>query len=150
MKDSKFHRILVGVNGTSECERAVEVAVSLATCLKAQLILLGVIAPLSAETQAEGVGLEDAAGARARLKEQVLMTATNAHDLGIDVVSEVVAGEPEKEIERKAEAASADLIVVGHRDIGRVRRLLEGSTSETLVQRSRASVLVVHEDHPKQ
>ena len=65
------------------------------------------------------------------------------------MISEVVDGDPEKEIERKSDEVSADLIVVGHRDISRVRRWLEGSTSETLVQTSKASVLVVH-DRPQQ
>jgi nucleotide-binding universal stress UspA family protein len=148
MNISSFRRILVGVNGTSGSERAIEVAISLAGSLHAQIIVLGVIAPLSPETQAEGVGLEEASNQRVQLEEQVSKSVATAHDLGIDVVPEIVEGEPEKEIERKAEEASVDLIVVGHRDIGRVRRWLEGSTSETLVRRSQISVLVVHDDHP--
>ena len=54
MHSSPFRRILVGANGTPESERAVEVAISVAKSLGAQVIVLGVIAPLSAETQAEG------------------------------------------------------------------------------------------------
>jgi nucleotide-binding universal stress UspA family protein len=149
MPSSPFRRILVGANGEPESERAVEVAISLAKSLGAQVIVLGVIAPLSAETQAEGVGLEEASNANVQIQEQVRKSAAAAHDLGVDVVSEVVDGDPEKEIERKSDEVSADLIVVGHRDISRVRRWLEGSTSETLVQTSKASVLVVH-DRPKQ
>jgi nucleotide-binding universal stress UspA family protein len=149
MPSSPFRRILVGANGEPESERAVEVAISLAKSLGAQVIVLGVIAPLSAETQAEGVGLEEASNTNVQIQEQVRKSAAAAHDLGVDVVSEVVDGDPEKEIERKSDEVSADLIVVGHRDISRVRRWLEGSTSETLVQTSKASVLVVH-DRPKQ
>ena len=148
MNISPFRRILVGANGTSGTERAIEVAISLAGSLHAQIIVLGVIAPLSPETQAEGVGLEEASNQRVQLEEQAREAAAAAHDLGIDVVTEIVEGEPENEIERKAEEASVDLIVVGHRDIGRVRRWLEGSTSETLIRRSQISVLVVHDDHP--
>jgi nucleotide-binding universal stress UspA family protein len=148
MNISSFRRILVGVNGTSGSERAIEVAISLAGSLHAQIIMLGVIAPLSPETQAEGVGLEVASNQRVQLEEQVSKSVATAHDLGIDVAPEIVEGEPEMEIERKAEEASVDLIVVGHRDIGRVRRWLEGSTSETLVRRSQISVLVVQDDHP--
>ena len=149
MNISSFRRILVGVNGTSGSERAIEVAISLAGSLHAQIIMLGVIAPLSPETQAEGVGLEVASNQRVQLEEQVSKSVATAHDLGIDVAPEIVEGEPEMEIERKAEEASVDLIVVGHRDIGRVRRWLEGSTSETLIRRSQISVLVVHDDHPQ-
>lgn len=150
MHSSPFRRILVGANGKPESERAVEVAISLAKSLGAQVIVLGVIAPLSAETQAEGVGLEEASNAYVQIQEQVRKIAAAAHDLGVDMVSEVVDGDPEKEIESKSDEVSADLIVVGHRDISRVRRWLEGSTSEKLVQTSKASVLVVHDDRPKQ
>jgi nucleotide-binding universal stress UspA family protein len=70
MNISPFRRILVGANGTSGSERAIEVAISLAGSLHAQIIVLGVIAPLSPETQAEGVGLEEASNQRVQLEEQ--------------------------------------------------------------------------------
>jgi nucleotide-binding universal stress UspA family protein len=47
---------------------------------------------------------------------------------------------------QRAEQNAADLVVVGHRDIARVRRWLEGSTSESLVRDCPISVLVVHDD----
>lgn len=149
-ESSAFQKILVGINGTPEAERAAEVAVSLARDLRARLILLGVFAPLSPETQAEGVGLEKAMDARTRLEERLNITLATARELGIDVVAETIEGDPEKEIEQRAEQGLVDLIVVGHRDIARVRRWLEGSTSETLVRTSRASVLVVHDDNPQE
>jgi nucleotide-binding universal stress UspA family protein len=115
MTSSPFRRILVGANGTKGSERALEVAILLAASIHAQIILLGVIAPLSAETQAEGFGLEEASKARADLEEQVRSAAGVARDQGVDVVAEIIEGDPEKEIERKSEEASADLIVVGRR-----------------------------------
>lgn len=145
---STFQKILVGANGTPESDHAVQVAISLAKSLHAQITILGVIAPLSPETQAEGVGLEDASKTRNRLEENLGSTAASARHLGIEVRTEIVEGDPEKEIEEKAESDSVDLIVVGHRDIARVRRWLEGSTSEALVRSSRVSVLVVRDDHP--
>lgn len=75
-------------------------------------------------------------------------TPKSARHLGIDVRTEIVEGDPEKEIEEKAESDSANLIVVGHRDIAQVRHWLEGSTSEALVLSSRVSVLVVRDDQP--
>jgi nucleotide-binding universal stress UspA family protein len=147
MTSTTFKRILVGANGTTGSECALEVAISLAASIHAQIILLGVIAPLSAETQAEGFGLEEASKARADLEKQVRSAERIARDQGVDVVTEIFEGDPEKVIERKSEEVSADLIVVGHRDIGRVRRWLEGSTSETLVRKSQVSILVVHDHH---
>jgi nucleotide-binding universal stress UspA family protein len=146
---SPFRKILVGANGSPEAERALEVALSLAKGLGTQIVVLGVIAPLSAETEAEGVGLEEASDTHVKIEEQVSRSVKRAQDLGIDVISEIAAGDAEKEIERKSEEVSADLIIVGHRDISRVRRWLEGSTSEKLVQRSSASILVVHDEQVK-
>lgn len=140
-----FKTIIVGDNGTLEAERAVEVAISLAQSLKAKVILLGIIAPPSAESQAEGIGLQAPSEVRQQLEEKLGRTAAAGRQLGIEVVTEIADGEPE-EIERRAEQHSADLIVVGHREISRVRRWLEGSTSEALVRSSRISVLVVHDD----
>ncbi|MBW4027298.1 MAG: universal stress protein [Acidobacteria bacterium] len=141
-----FKKILVGFNGTSGSSRAAEVAISLARSLNAKLILLGVVPPLTAEAQAEGLGLEEASGTRRRLEEQLEATASRVRSLGADVVTEIADGEPEAQIERKAEEEGVDLIIVGRREIGRVRHWLEGSTSETLVRSAHASVLVVHED----
>jgi nucleotide-binding universal stress UspA family protein len=108
-----------------------------------------VIAPLSSETQAEGVGLDEASQARADLEAQVQATGAKAVELGIDVITEIVEGDPEKEIEHKIEEAAVDLVVVGHRDISRIRHWLEGSTSEGLIRNSRTSILIVHDDHPQ-
>lgn len=141
-----FKTIMVGDNGTTEAERAVEVAVLLAQSLKAKVILLGIIAPPSAESQAEGIGLRAPSEVRQQLEQRLGRTAGEARQLGVDVVIEIADGDPENEIESRAEQHSADLIVVGHREISRIRRWLEGSTSETLVRSSRISVLVVHDE----
>jgi nucleotide-binding universal stress UspA family protein len=146
MTDAIFKNILVGVNDTSESERAVEVAFSLAQAVGARVILLSVIEPLSPDAEAEGVGLDQAASEREQLKEHLRQTAERGRELKLNVSTELADGDPREEIERKAEADSADLIIVGKRDIGRVSRWLEGSTSEALVQAAKSSVLVVHED----
>jgi nucleotide-binding universal stress UspA family protein len=140
-----FQTILVGDNGTPDAERAVAVAMSLGEKLKAKVILLGVLAPPSAESQAEGYGVTNCAGERKRLEEHLERAARAGRQSGVDVVVEIVEGVPDESIERRAEQDAADLIVVGHRQVGRIRRWLEGSTSATLVRRCPVSVLVVHD-----
>jgi nucleotide-binding universal stress UspA family protein len=141
-----FKTILVGDDGTTEAERAVDVAISLGHCLKAKLTVLGVVAPPSPESQAEGYGLVPPAQARKQLKEKVERKLQAGGQIVTDVVTEIVEGEPEDVILQKVEQNSVDLVVVGRRDIGRVRHWLEGSTSESLVRHCPVSVLVVHED----
>jgi nucleotide-binding universal stress UspA family protein len=138
-----FQTILVGDNGTPEAERAVAVALSLGEKLKAKVILLGVLAPPSAESLAEGYQLPDSMEARKNLQAHLERRAAAGRQSGINVVAEIVEGMPEAAIEKRANNGGADLVVVGHRDIGRVRTWLEGSTSESLVRKCPVSVLVV-------
>jgi nucleotide-binding universal stress UspA family protein len=140
-----FNTILVGDDGTPEAERAVAVAMSLGEKLGAKLILLGVMPPPSAESQAEGYGLASPSDAREKLQEQLERTAQTGRQTGIDVALEIVEGTVESSIEEVAQRTGADLIVVGRRQISRIRHWLEGSTSESLVRRCPVSVLVVHD-----
>jgi len=140
-----FHTILVGDNGTPEAERAVAVAMSLGEKLGAKVILLGVVSPPSAESQAEGYGLASDSHARKELQEQLERTAQTGRQSGIEVAVEIVEGMAEPSIEKTAQRFGADLIVVGRRPVSRIRHWLEGSTSESLVRRCPVSVLVVHE-----
>jgi len=140
-----FQTILVGDNGSPDAERAVAVALSLGEKLKARVILLGVLPPPSAESLAEGYGLTNSVEARKNLQAHLERRAEAGRRSGVNVVTEIVEGMPEAAIEKRADNGGADLVVVGHRDIGRVRTWLEGSTSESLVRRCPVSVLVVHD-----
>jgi nucleotide-binding universal stress UspA family protein len=142
-----FKTILVGDDGTSEAERAVDVAISLAHNLKAKLIVLGVVGPPSPESQAEGYGLEPVPQARERLKEKLERKIQANGQSGTEVITQIFDGKPEEVIIQRVEQDSVDLVVVGRRDIGQVRHWLEGSTSESLVRHCPVSVLVVQDDH---
>ena len=65
----------------------------------------------------------------------------------IEIIAEIFEGKPDEVIVQRVEEDFVDLVVVGHRDIARVRHWLEGSTSESLVRHCPVSVLVVHDDH---
>jgi nucleotide-binding universal stress UspA family protein len=146
MKNTSFKTILVGDNGTPAAEHAVTVAMSLARALSSRVIVLGVVTPPSAESQAEGYGMDDPAKVQALLQEKFSALKQTAGQEGISLATHIVDGDPEKNIEAIADRESVDLIVVGHRDVSRVRRWLEGSTSEDLVKKARTSVLVVRND----
>ena len=143
-----FRTILVGDNGTPEAASAVAVAMSLGEKYKAKVILLGVLVPPSAEALAEGYGLTDPAVQREKLEEQLQVTAQAARGAGVEVVVEIVKGLPEECIEKRVKQGAIDLVVVGHRKVGRFRSWLEHSTSEGLVRRCPVSVMVVRDSAP--
>jgi len=63
---------------------------------------------------------------------------------GVKVVEAHLAlGKPDEEIVRLAEELGMSLIVVGSRGLGRIRRLLIGSVSDSVVRRAHCPVLVV-------
>ena len=143
MIHSAFKTILVGDDGTPEAERAVEVAISLALSLTAKLIVLGVVGQPSPESQAEGYGLETVTQAREKLEERLDGKIQASGQSGMEVITEIFEGKPDEVIIERVEQDSVDLVVVGRRDIARVRHWLEGSTSESLVRHCPVSVLVV-------
>ena len=68
---------------------------------------------------------------------------------GVKVVEAHLAlGEPDEEIVRLAEELGVSLIVVGSRGLGRIRRLLIGSVSDSVVRRAHSPVLVVRVGEP--
>lgn len=144
----KFSSILVGDDGSTEAEHAVQVAFSMARCWGAKVVLLCVLAPPSAEQQAEGFGLEDKSEAEAALQARVEQAVQTGIQDGIAVVSVLVEGDPEQEIERFVAEHGVDLLVVGHREISRPRRWIEGSTSQELARKLKVSILVVHSGDP--
>lgn len=144
-----FERILAGCNGTPESDHAVEVAIALAVSVGAKMTLLGVAVPPSAESLAEGYALPDPVKMKQRLSEQLARMAEAAKAQGVEIAVELVEGDPEKQIEKRAIAENVDLIVVGHRNVSRLRHWLEHSTGEALLNRAKTSVLVVHSPEKK-
>lgn len=139
-----FEKIIVGSNGSPEAEHAVEVAISMAACLGSKVVLLGVATPPSAEAQAEGYGYENPIAVKQKLQKQLDRLADSARARGVEILAEVADGDPEKQIEKHASSEGADLIVVGHRNVSRVRHWLEKSISEGLLHHAKTSLLVIH------
>jgi nucleotide-binding universal stress UspA family protein len=63
--------------------------------------------------------------------------------LGLEPIREMAMGRPERTLVRVAERDEVDLVVVGHRGIGGVTRVLLGSVSEHVAHHAPCSVLVV-------
>ena len=144
-----FQSILVGDDGSPEAKRAVDTAFSLAKRYSAKLTLFCVKTPPSAEQWAEGYGLEEHERTQSQLVEEMERSAEAGRRQGVDVAIAKINGETAaKEIEDYAEKNGVDLLVVGHRDVSRVRYWLEGSTSEHLLRHSSVSILIVHKGTP--
>jgi nucleotide-binding universal stress UspA family protein len=138
-------RIGVGIDATPESAAALGMACDLARRTGARLRLVAVAdngvsewwdymsAPVDEGTLKEIVG-QRASAARALVDERLALCN------GVDAEGDVVVGDPAGELALASE--DLDLLVLGSRRWGPVKRLALGSTSERVIRRAACPVLV--------
>lgn len=90
------------------------------------------------------VGGGDDPGATGNAEERLDELATDLRDrMGIDVDTNVRPGNPVEEITAEEERVGATATLIGARGTSRLRRLLLGSTAESIVARGTNNVLLV-------
>ena len=137
-----IRRIVVGYDDTEPAKRALERAAQLAAASGAQIRIVSVARPFV--VAGHGVGPVDPVDPPELHREQVAHAAARLAELGLEADSEVVLGEPAREIVRLAEQEQADLIVVGTREPDFLERLFGLSVSESVERRAHCDVLIVH------
>jgi nucleotide-binding universal stress UspA family protein len=138
---SGFRAIGVGYDGSVESRAAAELARDLAVAAGARLRVLRVLEP----PVPGGAGLaydrdwqEDAEAVREHVQAELDELLA---ELGDVASGEVVVGDPVREL--GYDANELDLLVIGSRGYGPVRRVMLGSTSSKLVHQAPCPVLVL-------
>jgi nucleotide-binding universal stress UspA family protein len=139
-----LHRIGVGIDATPESAAALRLATDLARRTGAALRLVAVAdealdgwvgyAPILDETVLQELADQRAADARGLLEERLALCQD------VDATGDVVVGNPAGEIVLATE--DLDLLVLGSRRWGPVKRLALGSTSERVIRHTACPVLV--------
>lgn len=133
-------KILVGVDGSAEATAAADFAAKLAAQTGAQLLLAytAPIFPTGTPELMERFRVSERVFADSVLKE-----ATARHSRpGFTVESIVAEGDAAGQLAALAQRDDVELVVVGHRGRGAVKRMLLGSVADRLVQISPKPVLV--------
>jgi nucleotide-binding universal stress UspA family protein len=140
------HVIVVGVDGSEAAIDAVRVAVDLARARSARLYIVTVVRPpegwwgiVGSPPTAEAMGdsLSDA-------QRNVLDRALRAVDLtGVEYETQEEIGEPSSRLIDVCTRVDADVLVVGRRGAGLLRRMMVGSVANHLVHEAPCPVLVV-------
>ena len=138
---STFNKILVPLDGSVYSEKALERACDLANVFDSSLILIYVIEksiPINLLDRKEYLEILRKFGTKIMEKANTTLSKK-----GISAKTLLKEGNIANEIENVVKKEKCDLIVVGHKGLGSVTRLLLGSVSNKLSQSSSCSVLIV-------
>lgn len=130
-------RIGCGVDGSQGSVDTALAAAALAAATGAELRLVHVV-PVFRGDNAEWT-LDSDEASPPELEPSV--AAASSH--GVIPIREMAMGRPERALVITAERDGADLVVVGHRGVHGVRRVLLGSVSEHVAHHASCSVIVV-------
>jgi nucleotide-binding universal stress UspA family protein len=137
----RLRMVAVGFDGSAQSRTALALARDVARTARARLHLIWVVAAAVPVDSGDSRAVAWSEGERAEQERaQTLMAATVAA-LGDGTTGETVPGIAHQELAQLCH--EADLLVVGSRGGGAVRRLLRGSTSTRLVREAACPVLVV-------
>ena len=133
-------RILVCYDGSPESERALERVAEVSSAVPSEVTVVSVAEPIYAQAPYTGYADPAEEEAHRRLLEEARRRLAGH---GVACATVEPAGATVDAILEAAGQTGADLIVVGSRHRGLVRRLLSGSVSGKLVVEASSDVLVV-------
>lgn len=137
-----FERILLAVDGSEHALRAAKVAADLARCMKAELRIVVVYAPIPPYLGEPN--LQRAINSRLDEAHTILQKAVETvGDIPVEIHTELLEGDAAEAIIEVAKTRNSDLIVMGSRGLGRLAGLLLGSASQKVVSHAPCPVLIV-------
>lgn len=135
-----FERILVAIDGAPQSQRIVALAAEMAEVGAPHLEVVCVVDRAFALPQPDVLDYPPAE--HEQHEAQALVEAAIAQLPAGRATGRVLAGDPARTILREAERLACDLIVIGHRHLGRIERLLDPSVGQRVIERAPCPVLV--------
>jgi nucleotide-binding universal stress UspA family protein len=134
--------IVVAYDETPESDRALERAVTIAKALGSRMVVTSV-APITA-SPGRSAGLVDSTDTPADHVAELNHAREYLDAQGIQAEYIPAIGFPDEAIAQVAKEQSADLVVVGSREVGFVKRAFGQSVSEGVSHRVECDLLIVH------
>ncbi len=155
-------RILLPVDGSEPCQRALGFAAELAVELQASILLLHVLdrlparqqlhdyltaleaAPVGKEGEIESVRNALSESGEDQGKELLAAAEQLLREKGVkDVSTTIHDGDPATELLRTAEEGKYDMIIMGRRGLGSLQGLFMGSVSQKISNLAHCAVITV-------
>lgn len=138
-------RILCAYDGSPHADKAVDQAADLAAKYGATLRLLYVVEPYVPPLDVPGVSPVDFIEPHKKAAERLLKDAAErvARTAKVAAETEVRVGSPPHEIVECAAEQTADLVVLGSRGQGALKRFLLGSVADRVTHLAAMPVLIV-------
>jgi nucleotide-binding universal stress UspA family protein len=131
----------VGFDDSPEARAALELARAIAEGVGARVRVVDVVSPPAQDHPFAAYHADWAEHERAKRAEAEARLQAVLADLGNIATGDVVVGDPARELAYEAE--HLDMLIVGSRGYGPVRRLMLGSTSHKLVHEASCPVMVL-------
>jgi nucleotide-binding universal stress UspA family protein len=154
-KPRRFGSALVALDGSEDAFRALRFLLALPLDRKTKLRLLAIVdqihypasAPKVLRRQLRAMLDQLERERRGQLESVLERAAAEVRDRVGRLTRGTPTGRPAEEIVAAARAFDADLVVVGARGLGGMKRLLLGSVSEHVLRDARCPVLIVKDGH---
>ena len=141
-----YRRISIPLDGTTESQHALAVAVPIARKCGCPIDLVRVAPPALYNTELFGAAAlagVDAESMRRDAEESLRGTAGEVERLGVSARSIVLDGDISAALAQHLQTSDTDLVVMTTHDRGRLEHLLLGSTAESLMRRVHLPMLLV-------
>ena len=140
----RYRHVLVAFDASSEAQLALVHAVAMAQVYRAKVALVAVVPPpplLSWQAPGGMLGIHEAEQAEL---EKALREAADGVPDDLSVTTQLLDGDPARELLRLARDGDFDVIVMGSRGRGRVTAALLGSVSNRVMHDAGVPVIVIH------
>ena len=140
----RYRHVLVAFDASSEARLALAHAIAMAQVYRAKVALVAVVPPpplLSWQAPGGMLGIHEA---EQEELEKALREAGDGVPDDLSVTTQLLDGDPARELLRLARDGDFDVIVMGSRGRGRVTAALLGSVSNRVMHDARVPVIVIH------
>ncbi|VFJ14409.1 universal stress protein [Candidatus Nitrosocosmicus franklandus] len=139
-----FSKILVPIDESENAKRAFNYAMYLSKNINGKITLLSVAdVPPTVYVQSQKV-LDELLEKYSKAREKVFNEYRQlAQKEGIDIKTKVIFGDPGQEIVKFSLKEKFDIIVIGHRGMGQLKKMVIGSVSSTVIRDAKCPVLIV-------